>query len=110
MSHAVRSAAPPPGIAPLVPLAVTPGRALIFAGILPPDHPIQLAEAVARAQISRSTFPFRMLPVSNAKTTRLVLIEDVRAWLFQRAEAQECTDASESSTRRKSLRKEACNG
>lgn len=70
----------------LTPLTVSPGGALILAGIVPAHHPIRLADQRAHAQISRGTFPFPLITLGGGRRRHLVRIVDVEQTLARLAQ------------------------
>ena len=74
------------------PLTVSPGAALILAGILPVDRPIRLADKCAWAQICRGTFPFPLITLMGGRRRHLVRIVDIEQTLARLAG---CTAASQ---------------
>lgn len=68
------------------PLAVTPGRALIMAGVFDVDHPIDAAEKAASMLMHRGNFPFPVCPLSGTKRKHVVRIVDIEAALAAKAE------------------------
>lgn len=66
------------------PLCVSPGRALIVAGLLKPEHAVEAAEKVAYTQIARGTFPFPLISFPSMKRKYLVRFSDIENILAQK--------------------------
>lgn len=67
------------------PLSVTPGRALILAGLLPEDHLPKRAEKAAASLITRGNFPFPLLPFRGTKRKYVVRVCDIESTLSEMA-------------------------
>lgn len=63
------------------PLTVSPGGALILAGIVPADRSIRMADKCAWAQICRGTFPFPLITLDAGRRRHLVRIVDIELTL-----------------------------
>ena len=65
----------------VAPLTVTPGQALMIAGLLPPHHDPIAAEKTAYGQISKERYPFPLLRFEGTKRKYLVRIADIESTL-----------------------------
>lgn len=67
------------------PLTVSPGGALLLAGIVPSHHSVRMADKCAHQQICRGTFPFPLITLAGGRRRHLVRIVDVEATLARLA-------------------------
>ncbi len=63
------------------PLTVSPGGALLLAGIVSADRSIRMADKCAHAQICRGTFPFPLITLAGGRRRHLVRIVDIEQTL-----------------------------
>ena len=63
------------------PLTVSPGGALLLAGIVPSHHSVRMADKCAHQQICRGTFPFPLITLAGGRRRHLVRIVDVEQTL-----------------------------